>query len=315
MSYHVFFALSTGLKNPILVPQGTLKVCQDHVARVERVLGFEVTRYKDNPAYWKSTTPRCGVHDETFCKVAKEHNEWVRWFYGRLCEWCEATPENPPKGAWYAGFNLDKDPRLMVDNYGKPSPPPDTLTPEDAQTFWRGLQIIDVPVERWTEDYYRNRMEHLYEVMRGREHEGVTFDERALTPKQAAAVIGLFEEYLDDHDLRLEVPNGCDYLASSSDGGYDWCEKCGPMNPDHVPGCRRKACPLRAERDAEEPKEYRRRWVVKDKAKGVYLGRTPGEWPAKLTKRVLMLNDRDAAEAQVKLYPKRALVVVPVRPA
>ena len=42
MSYHVFFALSTGLKNPILVPQGTLKVCQDHVARVERVLGCEV---------------------------------------------------------------------------------------------------------------------------------------------------------------------------------------------------------------------------------------------------------------------------------
>lgn len=314
MSYHVFFEFSVGLKKPILVPQGTLKVCQDHVARVERTLGFETVQSKGNPSYWQSTKPREGVDDATLCKVAQQHNEWVRWLYSRLGEWCEATPENPPLGAWHKGWGSrpDEDPSLLPHNYGNPLPPPDTLTPDDAQTFWRGLQRIDVSVERWTKDYYRDRMEHLYKVMRGHEDEGVTFDTAALTPKQAAAVIGLFAAYINDHGLDLDVPNDCDYLASSSDGGYDWCEKCGPMHPDHVPGCRRKACPLRAERDAEEP-EYARRWVVKDKAAGVYLGRTPGEWPTKITKRVLKFKKRAAAEAKAKLYPKRALVVVPVR--
>jgi hypothetical protein len=42
------------------------------------------------------------------------------------------------------------------------------------------------------------------------------------SPKQAAAVVTLFAEYLDDYDMRLDVPNGHDYLASSYNGGYDW---------------------------------------------------------------------------------------------
>lgn len=92
----------------------------------------------------------------------------------------------------------------------------------------------------------------LYEVMRGRKSEGVTFDEKALTPKQTAKVIILFSEFLDHHDIRLDVPNGRDQLASSTDGGYDWCEKCGAMDPDDVPDCRKRGCPLRKELALEE---------------------------------------------------------------
>lgn len=46
---------------------------------------------------------------------------------------------------------------------------------------------------------------------------------------------------------------------------------------------------------------------------GVYLGRTPGEWPARLGARVRRFDDRAAAAREVKRYRKRTLVVVPVR--
>ena len=108
-----------------------------------------------------------------------------------------------------------------------------------------------MPPERWTDDYFRDRMEHLYEVMRGRESEGVTFDAKPLTEKQAASIIRIFDQFLDPCDLRLDVPNGRDYLASSSDGGYDWCEKCGPMVWDDVGDCRKRGCPLLKELKAE----------------------------------------------------------------
>lgn len=88
-------------------------------------------------------------------------------------------------------------------------------------------------------------MGSLYEVMRGRPSEGITFDVKALTPAQAGAVIRLFEQFLDTHDVRLEVPHGYDHLASSLDGGYQWCNKCfRPMAPEDGAGCRRRKCPL-----------------------------------------------------------------------
>ncbi len=53
--------------------------------------------------------------------------------------------------------------------------------------------------------------------------------------------------YLDAHDLRLEAPMGCDYLASSSDGGYVWCEKCGAVTEEHLLQCKRRGCPPQKE--------------------------------------------------------------------
>jgi hypothetical protein len=309
MSFRVFFLFSSGLNAPITVPKGTLAACQDHVSRVERLLGFKQTKYLDNPVHWESTAPKDGVSDALLCAVADAHNRWVRWLYHALGKWSEASKKGEPlsDGWWPNQFQREHEDafRLMAGNYGKPAET-EELTPEGAQTFWHGLVDIDVPPQRWTSDYYRERMEHLYEVMRGKEHEGVNFDEKPLTPKQAASVIRLFETYLDSHDLRLDVPNGYDYLASSSDGGYEWCEKCGPAHPDDADACRKKGCPI-----YNENKEIR--WVLKDKAAGVYLGNAPDQWPTKLNRRVLRFNDRKDAEKRIANYPNRALAVVPLR--
>ena len=225
MSYHPYFALSTGLAKPIRVPKGTLQKCLNHVARVESILGFETTQYLDNPPHWKSTKPKEGVTDEVLCQIADEHNHFVRYLYEDLAKWSKTLLK-------------------AADS--------ERLTPKDAARFWHGLQTIAVPPERWTRDYYRGRMEHLYEVMRGNSSEGVSFnDKKALTPKQAAAVVCLFSEYLDKGDLRLDVPNGLDRLKSSYDGGYTWCEKCGPIDEDDLDtqaeSCPRRECPIKEE--------------------------------------------------------------------
>lgn len=315
MSFDVLFSFSSGLRSAIVVPRGTLQAIQDHVAWVESSLKIELEKYRGKTRWRCLSQPfDAAVSNKTLCEVAASHNSWVRWLYKKLGEWSESKRQNKtPEGVWEK--QQYGDGRWHLVTLRRESlPPPETLSPEQAQTFWRALHQISVPPSRWTGEFYVDRMQHLYEVMRGRENEGVTFDaSKHLSPKQAAAVVILFGEYLDDHDMRLDVPNGYDYLASSCDGGYDWCEKCGPVHPDDGPQCRKKACPLLANHDANEPKEYRRRWVVKDKTAGVYLGRTPGEWPDRLDKRVLRLDDRDAAVAQSKLYPTRTLVVVPVR--
>lgn len=317
MSYRVFFSFSVGLKGPMLVPAGTLAALQEHVAYVEQVLGFKTEKYRDNPKHWRNTKPKKDVTDEVFNKVADSHNGWVRWLYHAFGKWQEATTEKPPRGAWYPRIHpgVGEDAQRFDDNnYGKPPGVPDTLTPEDAATFWHGLTEITVPAERWTREAYVDRMNHVYEVLRGNEHEGVTFDGKALSSKQAAAVIRVFSEYLDGHDCRLDVPNGYDYLASSYDGGYDWCEDCGPCHPDDRSSCRKKACPLLAEDDANDPDDARR-WVVKDKAAKVYLGTAIDHWPGKLGKKVQHFDEREDAVAAAAKYTKRALVVVPVRRA
>lgn len=221
MSFCVFFDLSVGLSEPIQVPKGTLDRILDHVRSVETVLGYETEQYLENPRHWKNTKPADIVTDEIFCEAAEEHNRFVRWLYDAIGEWQKTPPAES-----------------------------ETITIEDARQFWHGLRIIEVPAHRWTGDYYRARMEALYEAMRGREGEGILFDEKPLTPKQAAQVIILFSGFLDSDDLRLDVPKDCDHLASSSDGGYIWCERCGAVTESRATGCRKRKCPVRDEFDA-----------------------------------------------------------------
>lgn len=257
MSYHTFFTLAAGLKKPIRVPKGTLAACQDHIERVERCLGFETTQYGDNPPHWKSTEPKDDVDDELFCDVASAHNRWVRWLYGKLAEWSRTPKRKKLADGWHTNQwprPTDDRWRLMPGNYGKPVET-EMLTPDDAQTFWHGLEDIPVPAERWTRNYYVERMQHVYEVMRGAEREGVIFDAPALTTKQAAAVINLFSEFLDEHDMRLDVPRGRDYLASSYDGGYDWCDTHGAVSRDDGICCSNKKCDLRQELIQEQSDE------------------------------------------------------------
>lgn len=220
MSFAVFFGFSQGLSEPLRAPKGVLKEIIENVGETERALGLKARRYKDNPAHWQNKAEALRrVDDKTLCRVVGDHNRFVRNLYARMQEWFE----NPVEGG-------------------------EVISPEDARQFWHGLELLDVPAHRWTADYYRERMEHLYEVMRGRESEGVTLDAKPLTVKQAAAVVRLFEQYLDPADLRLDVPKGADYLASSYDGGYEWCEECcEPMEYEDAQQCRKRGCPLREE--------------------------------------------------------------------
>jgi hypothetical protein len=218
MAYRTFFNLSAGLSRPIQAPIGTRREIIAHVNFVERTLGFKRRKYKDNPWHWQSTLPVEDVSDKIFCELAEEHNRFVRKLYEQLMEWSECPPEDG-----------------------------ETITPKDAEEFWHGLVTIPVPTSRWTPEYYIARMEAVYEVLRGRECEGMTPEGKALNPRQAAFVIRLFSEFLDVWDRRLDVPLDCDHLASSYDGGYEWCEKCGPVTEDHLYRCRKKKCPMREE--------------------------------------------------------------------
>lgn len=218
MSYRVYFSLSSGLSKPVTVPKGTLKSIIERIQTTETDLGFETEQYRNNPKHWKNTEPREGVSDEVYCQAAEEHNRYVWWLYG-LFERCFEIPT--------------KDGEV--------------ITPEESTKFWHGLQIINVPHSRWTRDYFVNRMSTFYEVMRGREEEGIIFGASKLTEKQAAAVINIFSGILDTHDVRLDVPKGHDYLAAMDDGGYEWCEKCGAVTLDDAMGCDKKHCPIREE--------------------------------------------------------------------
>jgi hypothetical protein len=227
MSFQVFFMFASGLATPLKVPSGTKQRIIDHVLEVEKVLSLKREKFEDNSVHWDhfDDNYRNGfpsvTDDEILCSTIRDHNEWVRSVYKDFADWAE-----------------------------KPVADGETITPDDAQEFWHGFSELTVPLARWTDGYYRDRMEHLYEVMRGRSNQGVDFDARPLTVKQAAAVINLFATYLDIGDIRLDVPNGYDHLAASIDGGYTWCEKCGPVHPgdyDDETGCGKRKCPLRNE--------------------------------------------------------------------
>jgi hypothetical protein len=221
MSFHVHFAFSSGISKPIRCPKGTLASIKEHVAHVESTLGLKPERYRDNPAHWSSRNRFEGVSDKVLCEAVEEHNRWVIRLYRQFGEWSKS----PVKGG-------------------------EKITPADAETFWHALEELHVEPGRWTSEYFRERMESLYEVMRGRATNGVSFDAKPLTPEQAGAVITLFGQYLDTGDIRLAVPVGYDCLRASEDGGYSWCEKCGAIAEEDVEGrirnCRKRGgCPIR----------------------------------------------------------------------
>lgn len=224
MSVHVFFSMSVGLERAVHVPRGTLAAIGEHVARVEKLLHLQrVPPYSPNPerplagTYWR--TDFAGVSDATLCETADSHNAWVRRLYDDLTAW----------SLWDPAVELTEE-----------------LTPEHADSFWPALVLLEVPPARWTSDYYLREMRHLYEVLRGRPDEGVELDAKALSAKQAGAVIGLFEKYLQRGNHDLEVILGQDHLASRELGEYAWCPKCGAVDPDSP------CSHIRAERRAEE---------------------------------------------------------------
>lgn len=239
MSYKVFFSFSWSLAKALTVPEGFRAAAIAHVVEVERVLGLKrINPSKENieacgpnyPARWDRIDYSFEEDDDRMCKIIEDHNAWVRQKYQEFEDYSK-TPFVPTH--WIKGS--------------------EELTPYDASEFWHGLEILTVPIDRWSKDYYRARMESVFEVMRGRPTEGVEFDAaKALTQQQAGAVINLFSEFLDAYDLRLDVVqqpgrgfNGQDRLASSYDGGYTWCDGCSkPIDYDCIGQCKRRNCPL-----------------------------------------------------------------------
>lgn len=212
--YKVYFFFYAGIEKPINVPIGSIAKWKSYVEDLEESLGIKRKKDLDNPERWSHTRFE-EIDDETLCKAASYHAKWIIWLYEDLAKYSEQPP-----------------------------PESEPLTNEDFQYLLPALHNISVPVERWTGDYYTEKMEILYEVMRGRESQGISFDAKALSIKQAAAVIRLFSEFLDHDDRRLEVPKGHDSLASSYDGGYEWCEKCGAITWEDSQQCGKKKCPL-----------------------------------------------------------------------
>ncbi len=241
MSYQIYFSLSSGLATPLRVPKGIKASWVQHVEEVEKALGLTRVKYLDNPVHWDSFKRDFSkLDDKLVCETVAAHNDWVRECYEQLEHWSK-HPFKVGRGHQAAG----------VDRAWPIGWEAEDLTPKDAEEFWHGFEMLTVVPEKWTREYFVGRMEHLYEVMRGRPSEGVSLDAKALTPKQAAGVIRLFDTYLDGHDCRLDAPKWCDYLASSYDGGYDWCGKCGAVTPDDGARCGKRKCPLRAERGDE----------------------------------------------------------------
>lgn len=222
MSYQVYFMFSEGLNKAIMVPKGTIDRMQKHIEDVESTLNIKREKYKDNPERWAHTN-YSDISDKVLCETAESHNARVRWFY-----------------------------ELLEKSSNEAAKEPEELTNDVFQQLLPGLSMIRVKPERWTGDYYTERMQALYEVMRGRDCEGISFDAKKLTEKQAAAVVTLFSEFLDHDDRRLDVPKGHDYLASSYNGGYEWCEKCGAITYEDSLQCRRSTCPLLAEYERDQ---------------------------------------------------------------
>lgn len=225
MSYSVFFEFTQGLSKTIMLPRGTIAAFTNHIEQIESILQVKREKYLDNPEYWGAINFD-GIDEDELCKAAIEHNNWVRKVHNILDKYAE-----------------------------HPSEEAEELTNKKFQKILPALHFIKVPVEKWNGEYYTNRMEVLYEVMRGRESEGISFNTKALTEKQASNVILLFSEFLDHEDRRLEVPKGHDYLASSYDGGYEWCEKCGAITYEDSLECQRKGCPLQKQHKEEDNTE------------------------------------------------------------
>src|ERR1017187_4718801 len=234
MSCHVFFGFSTGLTKAMTVPKGTRARILDDIRVIEETLGLTRTPTytpegeKQRPGWhWDkvseaifatagpeidSKLPQWWLADrERMAWQVREHNSFVQRLYSELGEW----------------------------NKKKPVGKCEKITPKQAEEFWGGLAEIELPRKLWTEDYFRDHMGHLFLVLTKGESRGVSLDCKPFSLEQAGALILLFEDALDEwgYDLRFAVPldedlNPFCFLATSNDGGYDWCSKCGPILTD-----------------------------------------------------------------------------------
>lgn len=177
------------------------------VNETERKLGIRREYYEGSCRWNHFPLVAKTVSDEDYCDAVEKHNSMVRWFYEECSVAGKEATEQRPEG----------------------------ISPEMAKNLFIGLQQLRVPPEKWTSEYYQARMEAIYSTLRGRSEEGMTFDSEPLSINQARDVIVLFSQFLDSHDIRLEVCKGHDGLTNSYSEGYFWCQKCGAVDYDDLP--------------------------------------------------------------------------------
>ena len=268
MSYHVFFSFSTSLSKPMKVPKGTLKSILERIEATERILGLKRTPTytpegeKPRPGWhWSNTgdamLAKAGPKTDTtqplwwladrereaninrMGMAVREHNAHVQYLYAQFEQW--AKQKAWKRGTW------------------------ERITPAQSVEFWGGLAMLDLPRELWDKEHFRAHMEHLHTLLTTGKSEGVTLDCEAMTPKQAGALIRIFEDELDQwgYDMRFDIPLDANlepygHVACSHDGGYDWCSHCGPIHSDDFhercrvcPRAKTGECELKNEHPAE----------------------------------------------------------------
>lgn len=252
MSYHVFFSFSTRFSKAQRVPKGTLARILDRIKHTEETLGLkrELTYTpegeKQRPGWhWRGTQrsmletagpevdrtlSQWHLKDrerdaliECMSQAVLRHNDYVMQLYEDLTKWQGRR--------WKRGEA-------------------ETITVPQSVEFWGGLQILEFPRELWTRNHFTEHMQHLHELLTTGESRGVSLDCKPFNPKQASALLKLLEDELDqwNFDMRFDIPldenlKPYDMIVASYDGGYDWCERCGPIHTDDF-RARCAVCPL-----------------------------------------------------------------------
>lgn len=207
MSFKVFFDFSVGFSKTLYFCKGTYKRVLEGVNATERRLKIR-RQYCRGACRWNNfPLVDGGISNEEYCDAVEKHNSLVEWFY----EQCSQAPCEPQQGREEA------------------------ITPGMASNLFIGLRQLTVRPERWTYEYYQSRMEAMYDTLRGRPREGMIFDSEPLSIEQARDVIVIFAQYLDSHDIRLDVCRGHDSLTNSYSEGYFWCDQCGAISYDDLP--------------------------------------------------------------------------------
>jgi hypothetical protein len=216
--FKVFFDFTVGFSRDLYFPAGTYQRVFSVIRETEKQLRIPIETYRGE-LRWGAWS---GEHldDDKYCDIAWDHNRMVERFYKN----CTEATTYPTKKR------------------------PERITVNAAKRLFVGLRRIEIQPERWSAAHYQKKMQSIYKVMRGQESEGATFDSDPLTVSQARAVIILFSQFLDRHDIRLDVCKGDDWLTNSYDEGYFWCSGCGavdyedlpfryPLDNDYCPDC------------------------------------------------------------------------------
>lgn len=259
MPYHIFFGFATGLKETMTVPKGTLAELQRMVAMTEETL--ELKRKKPRKQYaGDHTTWLCSEHELT--KTMRRHQrrrkaDTITWrdleaivheMERGITSWNDYTRK------FYGLLSACSEP----DGWQKPTPyqshkESEELTPETFKEYIGFLrQRIEWPREFWSREYWMDYLTHIWKVLGGDESRGIELGCEPLSFEQRKAMLWLIEGEQDQwgYDSRAEQPldendEPCGDLASSYDGGYDYCDGPGCGRPYHPDYSLRKcnACP------------------------------------------------------------------------